>query len=72
MSTFLSQIVYTKEMKAPTYESEINVDTRLKAASTLRKQAGQALEGCKILVELFVFSTISKLDQTGLSEHDNL
>ena len=35
------------------YESEINVDIRLKAASTLRKQAGQALDGCKILVELF-------------------
>jgi len=32
-------------------DSHANIEDRLKAASTLRKQAGQALEGCKILVD---------------------
>ena len=60
VNIFISNSVHLGNESAP-YESEIKVDIRLKAASTLRKQAGQALEGCKILVELFVFSTILKL-----------
>ena len=60
VNIFISNSVHLGNESAP-YESEIRVDIRLKAASTLRKQAGQAFEGCKILVQLFVFSTISKL-----------
>ena len=59
VNIFISNSVQLGNGSTP-YESEIN-GIRLKAASTLRKQAGQALEGCKILVELFVFSTILKL-----------
>ena len=33
----------------------IIVDTRLSAAATLREEAGQALEGCRILVSLITF-----------------
>ena len=52
VNIFISNSLQLGNESTP-YESEINVDIRLKAASTLRKQAGQALDGCKILVELF-------------------
>ena len=66
VNIFISNSLQLGNESTP-YESEINVDIRLKAASTLRKQAGQALEGCKILVEFLVFSTNSKLGAKWLA-----